>query len=58
VTELPEAVRALVDGPNYAHIATLLPDGSPHSVPVWVGLEGGRVIYLIDPEHAQAISFG
>jgi PPOX class probable F420-dependent enzyme len=23
-----------------AHIATLLPDGAPHSVPVWVGVEG------------------
>jgi len=29
MTELPEAVRALPDGPSYAHIATLLPDGVP-----------------------------
>jgi PPOX class probable F420-dependent enzyme len=54
VTELSEAVRALVDGPNYAHIATLLPDGSPHSVPVWVGLEGGRVAFLTGPQSRKA----
>jgi Pyridoxamine 5'-phosphate oxidase len=26
-------VRALVEGPNYAHLATLMPDGAPHCVP-------------------------
>ncbi len=46
MTEIPEAVRALLDGPNYAHIATLLPDGAPHSVPVWIGLEGGQIAIL------------
>jgi len=33
VSELPEDVRRLFDGPNYAHLATVLPDGAPHSVP-------------------------
>jgi hypothetical protein len=27
VKELPEAARALIDGPHYAHIATRMPDG-------------------------------
>ena len=26
-----------------AHAATLLPDGAPHSVPVWVGVEGEQL---------------
>jgi len=26
--------------PAVAHLATLMRDGSPHSVPVWVGVEG------------------
>jgi PPOX class probable F420-dependent enzyme len=52
--QLPDAVRALFDGPNYAHIATLLPDGAPHSVPVWVGLEGTRVAFLTSPSSRKA----
>jgi PPOX class probable F420-dependent enzyme len=31
--------------PNFAHLATtLMPDGSPQSVPVWVGREGDRIL--------------
>ena len=43
---LPDSVRALFAGPNYAHIATLLPDGGPHTVPIWVGLEGDRIAFF------------
>ena len=39
----PEA-KALIDRPNFAHLATLLSDGSPTSTPVWVGREGERLI--------------
>jgi PPOX class probable F420-dependent enzyme len=44
--EIPDDVRALFEGANYGHVATLLPDGSPHSVPVWVCLEGDRVAFF------------
>ena len=27
-----------------AHLATVMPDGSPQSAPVWVGREGNRVL--------------
>jgi PPOX class probable F420-dependent enzyme len=54
MTRLPDAVRALFDGANYGHVATLLPDGGPHSVPVWVGLEGDRVAFLTGPESRKA----
>ena len=27
-------VKRLLDGRNFAHLATLRPDGSPHSAPV------------------------
>ena len=43
---LPDEVRALFEGPNYGHVATLLPDGSPHSVAVWVGLEGDEIVFF------------
>ena len=42
---LPPEVRALFEGRNFAHVASLMPDGSPHSVPVWVGLEGERITF-------------
>ncbi|HEX3176849.1 MAG TPA: PPOX class F420-dependent oxidoreductase [Methylomirabilota bacterium] len=43
-TPLSQDVRALVEEPNFAHLATLMPDGSPQSAPVWVGLEGDRIL--------------
>ena len=49
MNELPDAVRALFDGPNYAHVATVMPNGGPHSVPMWVGLEGNRIAFLTGP---------
>jgi len=41
---IPAEVRDLLDGSNFAHLATLMPDGSPQSVPVWVGRDGDRII--------------
>ena len=41
---LSNEIRALLVGPNFAHLATLMPDGSPQSVPVWVGREGDRIL--------------
>jgi len=49
VTPLPPEVRALFDGANTAHVATLMRDGSPHSVPVWIGVEGDRPAFLSSP---------
>jgi PPOX class probable F420-dependent enzyme len=43
---LPDDVRSLFAGPNIAHIATLLPDGSPHSVAIWAGLHGEQVCFF------------
>ena len=54
MTALPEDVRRLFDGANYAHLATLLPDGAPHSVPLWVDLEGDRIALLTSPGSRKA----
>ena len=43
-TPLSADVRALLDEPNFAHLATLMPDGSPQIAPVWVGREGDRIL--------------
>jgi PPOX class probable F420-dependent enzyme len=42
-TVMDDDVRRLLDGPNVAHIATLMQDGSPHVVPVWVTRDGDLV---------------
>ena len=47
-------VSQLVARPNYAHIATLMPDGAPHSVPVWIDLEGDNVAILTGPGSQKA----
>ncbi len=41
---LSPEVKHLIDRPNFAHLATLMPDGSPQSVPVWVGRDGDRIV--------------
>lgn len=41
---IPAQVKALLDGPNFAHLATLMPDGSPQSVPVWIGRDQERIV--------------
>ena len=51
---LPELARTLVAEPHVAHLATLLPDGSPHSVPVWVAWEGERLAFLTGPRSRKA----
>jgi len=43
-TTLSPEAKSLIDRPNFAHLATLMPDGSPQSVPVWVGREGERLV--------------
>jgi PPOX class probable F420-dependent enzyme len=54
MTELPEDVRRLFEGANYAHVATLMPDGAPHSVPLWVALEGDRIAFQTSPDSRKA----
>src|SRR5713226_3850178 len=41
---LSDDVKTLIDRPNFAHLATLMPDGSPQIAPVWVGREGDRIL--------------
>jgi len=36
--------RALLEAPNFAHVATLRQDGTILNVPVWVHIEGDDVI--------------
>jgi PPOX class probable F420-dependent enzyme len=47
-------VRQVLDGTSIAHLASVLPDGAPHSVPVWVGTHGDHVTILTGPGTRKA----
>jgi PPOX class probable F420-dependent enzyme len=42
--KLSDDLKALVRGANFAHLATLMPDGSPQVAPVWVDLDGDFIL--------------
>lgn len=50
---LPETVIRIVDGRNFAHLATIMEDGSPHSAPVWVGRENDHLFICTDEDSVK-----
>lgn len=50
MTVLNNVARELFAGPNIAHIATILPDGGPHSVPVMTDVEGDHLAFFTSPD--------
>ena len=43
--ELTDSIRAFLEMPRYAVIATINPDGSPHQAPIWYGLtDDGEIL--------------
>ncbi|GAA1591002.1 pyridoxamine 5'-phosphate oxidase family protein [Kribbella karoonensis] len=51
---LKPAVRAAVESNSIAHLATVLPDGSPHSIPLWVSTLDDKIIFLTGPDSQKA----
>ena len=47
-------VRRVLATTVFGHLATVLPDGAPHSVPVWVDPEGDRIAILTGPDSRKA----
>ena len=47
-------VRRVLDGASIAHLATVLPDGSPHTTPVYVGAHGDRIVFFTGPGMRKA----
>jgi PPOX class probable F420-dependent enzyme len=56
VAEIDDEVRVLFEGANFGHVASLMPDGSPHTVAVWVGLEGDRVAFFTQTRSQKALN--
>lgn len=44
MAELPDDVRAALEAPNFWHLATVNPDGSPQSTTVWVHTRDGKIL--------------
>jgi PPOX class probable F420-dependent enzyme len=47
-------VRLLTEGRNLVHLATLLPDGAPHAIPVWAIYEDGRIAFFTQTTSQKA----
>ena len=41
---IPEKGRRILQEKSFAHLATLMPDGSPQVTPVWVDVEGDEIV--------------
>jgi PPOX class probable F420-dependent enzyme len=54
VAELPPQVADLLGERNYAHLATIEPDGSVSSRPIWVDVEEDRVLFLTQADSRKA----
>ena len=54
MTGMNDDVRGLFQGANFGHVATVMPDGSPRSVAVWVGIEGDRIAFFTQPSSQKA----
>lgn len=44
MADIPASHLDLFDKKSFAHLATVMPDGSPQVTPVWCGLENGQVL--------------
>ena len=51
---LDDRVRGFFPAPNLIHVATVLPSGAPHSVPVWCRMEGSRIAFFTQPGSRKA----
>lgn len=43
---IPESHRDIFEKESYAHISTIMPDGTPQSTPVWVDHDDGEAILI------------
>jgi PPOX class probable F420-dependent enzyme len=50
---IPTEVDEFLRGPHAAVVATLRPDGSPHTVPTWYDWDDGRVLLNMDEDRLR-----
>ncbi len=42
---LPDELKDILDGPNFASLATINKDGGPHNSTMWVERDGDQVVF-------------
>jgi len=52
--KLDPEVSRILDAAPLVHLATLMPDGSPHSVTIWAAPYGDRIAILTGPDSLKA----
>jgi PPOX class probable F420-dependent enzyme len=53
MTTIPEEFRDLFDRPTFAHVATVMPDGTPHVTPVWIDYDPDENYVLVNTERGR-----
>ena len=48
VERIPDSHRDIIQGPNFAHVATLMPSGMPQVTPVWIDIEGDSDVIVMN----------
>ena len=51
---LPDDARELFNRKNFAHITSLMPDGSPQASPVWCEAVGDNIVINVDASTIKA----
>jgi len=54
--KLSDEIKRILDAPNFAHLATLMEDGSPKSEPVWIARDGDRILLTTDRKSIKSIN--
>jgi PPOX class probable F420-dependent enzyme len=44
MSKLDSSWKSVLQQPVFVHLSTLMPDGSPHTSPVWVDVEGDDIL--------------
>lgn len=50
MTSIPDEFLDLFEKPTIAHVATVMPDGTPHNTPVWIGYDADTGHLLVNTE--------
>ena len=45
MAQIPASHRDILENPNFAHVATLMNDGSPQVTPVWIDVDGDEIVF-------------
>ncbi len=53
MAEIPEDYRHLFEEETIAHVTTLLPDGAPHTSPVWIDYDASANRVLVNTERER-----